>query len=55
MDSHADLLKKLRIDRNPGPPPSRRWLWITLAAVAAVVLLAGAAWAMLGRDGAVEV
>ena len=55
MNSHADLLKELRIDRSPGPPPSRRWLWITLAAVAAVVLLALAAWALFGRGGAVEV
>ncbi len=55
MNSSADLLKELRIDRNASPPPSRRGLWITLAAVAAVLVLAVAGWALFGRGSATEV
>lgn len=55
MNSSADLLKELRIDRNPAPPPSRRGLWIALTVVAAIVVLALAAWAVFGRDNGVEV
>jgi len=54
MNSHAELLKELRINRDPGPPPSRKWLWIVLAAIAAV-LLAAAAWAVFGGGKPVEV
>ena len=39
MNSNADLLKELRIERKPEPPPSRRGLWIALAVVGAVLLL----------------
>ncbi|QCU72363.1 efflux RND transporter periplasmic adaptor subunit [Luteimonas yindakuii] len=55
MNTKADLLKELRIDRRPEPPPSRRGLWIGLAVAAAVVVLAVAAWALLGREQAIAV
>jgi RND family efflux transporter MFP subunit len=55
MNSPADLLKELRIDRTAPPPPSRRGLWIALAAVVALLLLAAGAWAWLGRNKGVEV
>lgn len=57
MNASADLLKELRIDRKGAPPPptSRRGLWIAIAVVAVLLLLAGAAWAFFGRDKGVEV
>ncbi len=56
MNTNADLLKELRIDRKaPPPPPSRRGLWIALAVVLVLVLVAGAAWAIFARDRGVEV
>ena len=55
MNTKADLLRELRIDRQPSPPPSRRGLWIGLGIAAAVLLLAGLAWALLGGTRAVEV
>ncbi len=55
MNTNADLLKELRIDRKSEPPASRRGLWITLALIAAVLLLAGGAWAFLSRDQGIEV
>lgn len=56
MNNSADLLKELRIDRSaPPPPPSRRGLWIALAAIAAVLVLALVAWAVFGRSRGVEV
>jgi RND family efflux transporter MFP subunit len=56
MNSPADLLKELRIDRSAPPPsPPRRGLWIALAVVAVLLLMAGAAWAWFGRDEGVEV
>ena len=55
MNTPAELLKELRIDRSL-PPPSRRGLWIGLAIGAAVLLvLALAAWALFGRDRGTEV
>ncbi len=49
--SNADLLKSLKIDRNAPPPPSsKRGLWIGLAVVAALLVLAIAGWAWFGRD-----
>ncbi len=57
MNTSADLLKELRIDRKAPPPApkSRRGLWIGLAIAALVLLLAGAAWFAFGRDQAIEV
>ncbi len=52
MNTNADLLKELRIDRKPAPPPSRKGLWIALAVIAVVALLALAGWWLLGRDKA---
>ncbi|WP_337243989.1 efflux RND transporter periplasmic adaptor subunit [Luteimonas sp. gir] len=55
MNTNADLLKELRIDRSAPPPPSRRRLWIGLgiAAVVAMVLLL-AAWLLAPRAIEVE-
>ncbi|MBD9369812.1 efflux RND transporter periplasmic adaptor subunit [Xanthomonas sp. XNM01] len=56
MNASAELLKELRLERNKAPePPSRRGLWIVLGVVAALLVLAVVGWALLGRDGAVEV
>ncbi|WP_149195782.1 efflux RND transporter periplasmic adaptor subunit [Luteimonas suaedae] len=55
QNNQADLLKELRIDRRPGPPPSRRGLWIAIAVVVALLLAALAAWALFGRDRGIEV
>ena len=55
MNSSADLLKELRIDRSAPPPESRRGLWIALAVVAVLLLLGAGAWAYFSRDKGVEV
>jgi len=56
MNSSADLLKSLKIDRSAPPPPtSRKGLWIGVGVAAAVVLGAGGAWFALGRNQGVEV
>ena len=55
MNTNADLLRELRIDRSPGPPPSRKGLWIALASILVVALLALAGWWLLGRDSALPV
>ncbi|MDQ3228486.1 MAG: efflux RND transporter periplasmic adaptor subunit, partial [Pseudomonadota bacterium] len=49
MNSSADLLKELRIDRSAPPPASRRGLWIALLVVAVIAVLALGAWLMFGR------
>ncbi|KAF1711498.1 efflux transporter periplasmic adaptor subunit [Pseudoxanthomonas kalamensis DSM 18571] len=56
MNTPADLLNELRIDRKPPPPQtSRRGLWIALGVAVAVLALAALAWAWFSRDTAVEV
>jgi len=56
MNTSADLLKELRIDRSAPPPPtSRPGLWTVLAIAAGVVVLALLGWALFGRDKAIEV
>ena len=57
MNTSADLLKELRIDRKAPPPApkSRRGLWIAMAAVLVLALLAIAGWFLFGRDKAIEV
>ncbi|QDA57140.1 efflux RND transporter periplasmic adaptor subunit [Thermomonas aquatica] len=55
MNTSADLLNSLKIDRNAPPPVSRKGLWITLAIIAAVLVLAIAAWFLFGRDKGIEV
>ena len=57
MNTSADLLKELRIDRAapPAPPPSRRGLWTGLAIAAALALLLGLGWFVFGRDQAIAV
>jgi RND family efflux transporter MFP subunit len=55
MNTSADLLKELRIDRK-APPPARKprlGLWIGVAVALAAVALA--AWWLLGREEAIEV
>ncbi len=57
MNTSADLLKELRIDRKAPPPREpRRGLWIGLAIAAAVlVALAVGGWWLFGRDQGIEV
>lgn len=58
MNTNADLLKELRIDRkapsSPEPSP-RRGLRIALIVGAVAILLAVAAWLLLGRDKPIPV
>ncbi len=54
MNTHADLLKELRIDRSQPPPPSRRGWWIGVTIAIVVVLLAVGA-VMFGRESGIEV
>ena len=42
MNSSADLLKSLKIDRSAPPPASHKGLWIGLGVAAVVVLFIGA-------------
>ncbi len=54
MNTSADLLNSLKIDRSAPPPPSKRGLWIGLG-VAGALVLAAAGWWLLGRDGPIDV
>ena len=58
MNASAELLKELRIDRSAPPPlgpaPSRRWLWIVIGLVVALLLVLGVG-ALLGGKKAVSV
>jgi RND family efflux transporter MFP subunit len=57
MNTSADLLKELRIDRKAPPPPQKSgrglWLWPAIALV--LLLLAIAGWFVFGREKAIEV
>src|SRR5690606_1920050 len=55
MNTNADLLRELRIDRTPGPPPSRKGLWIALACIVLLALLALGGWWLFGRQAPVPV
>ena len=57
MNTSADLLKELRIDRKAPPPEptSRRGLWITLGVIAVLLALAATGWALFGREKPIEV
>lgn len=55
MNSSADLLKELRIDRSAPPPSSQRGWWIGVAAVVVVLALVLGGWALFWRDRAAEV
>ena len=58
MNASAELLKELRIDRSApptrGPTPSRRWLWIVIGLILALLLALGIG-AMLGGKPPVTV
>jgi RND family efflux transporter MFP subunit len=54
MNTNADLLKELRIDRKAPPPPSRTGMWVVIALVA-LAAVGALAWALFGRDRGVEV
>jgi RND family efflux transporter MFP subunit len=52
MNTSADLLNSLKIDRAaPPPPPSRKGLWIGLAVAGVAVLAVGAFFALRGGKG----
>lgn len=57
MNTSAELLKELRIDRKapPAPPPSRRGLWMGLAIAVVLALLVGVGWFLFSGDKAIEV
>jgi RND family efflux transporter MFP subunit len=55
MNTNADLLKSLKIDRQAPSPPSRRGLWIGLGVAAAILLLVVAGWLVFARGKAIEV
>jgi RND family efflux transporter MFP subunit len=57
MNTNADLLKELRIDRSAAaePPPSRRGLWLGLLSVAILAGLGIGGWKLFGGEKGIEV
>ncbi|MFZ5636086.1 MAG: efflux RND transporter periplasmic adaptor subunit [Pseudomonadota bacterium] len=57
MNTNADLLKELRIDRSAAaePPPSRRGLWLGLLSVAVLAGLGIGGWKLFGGEKGIEV
>jgi len=56
MNTSADLLKELRIDRKAPPPEtSRRGVWIAIVSVAVLIALGIGGWALFGRDRGIAV
>ena len=55
MNTNADLLRELRIDRSPGPPPSRKGLWIAVGSIIAIAILVLLGWWLFGRERALPV
>ena len=56
MNTNAELLKSLKIDRSaPPPPPSRKPLWIALGVLALLAVLVLGGWLFFARDGGIEV
>ncbi|WP_298579712.1 efflux RND transporter periplasmic adaptor subunit [uncultured Luteimonas sp.] len=55
MNTNADLLRELRIDRSPGPPPSRKGLWIAVGSIIAIAVLVLLGWWLFGRERALPV
>jgi RND family efflux transporter MFP subunit len=56
MNTSADLLKELRIDRSAPPPASsKRGLWLALAIGAGVLVVVLVGWLLFGRDHPVDV
>lgn len=55
MNDKSALLNQLRIDRSSAPPPADRgWIkWVVIGVV--LLLVAGGAWALLGRNPGVPV
>lgn len=55
MNTNADLLKELRIDRNDASPPSRRGLWVGVAITVTVALIVMVGGYLLSRGTGIEV
>jgi RND family efflux transporter MFP subunit len=55
MSRPEDLLGQLRINRDETPPPTRRGLWIALAAIPVLVILVWALWSKFAGAPSLEV
>lgn len=55
MNTNAELLRELRIDRSAAPPPRRKGPWIAAGIAALAIVLAVAGWMVFGRDDAIPV